>query len=161
MQVTLPSAYHFGLYKFMCNAEGGVTFKRGCLFYVNYSHFVSVSESRLTAPQRVSEFTSGIVTAGGGRPRNKRGRTKKSARKIRCLSSLLANELDSCSLFAVDLDICESRYTDKVDTNGRQISPCYCYSLDRLVCCACADCLYLNGLLLSDNACDCACYRVW
>ena len=68
MLVTLPSAFHFGLYKFMCNAEGGVTCKRGRLFYVNYSHFVSVSESRLTTPQRVSEFTSGIVTASGASP---------------------------------------------------------------------------------------------
>lgn len=76
MLVTLPSAYHFGLYKFMCNAEGGVTCKRWCLFYVNYSHSVSVSESRLTAPQRVSEFTSGIVTASGGVPAIKEGGQK-------------------------------------------------------------------------------------
>ena len=73
--VTLPSAFHFGLYKFMCNAEGGVTCKRGG-FYVNYSHLVSVSESRLTAPQRVSEFTSGIVTASGGVPAIKEGGQK-------------------------------------------------------------------------------------
>ena len=76
MLVTLPSAFHFDLYKFMCNAEGGVTCKRGRLFYVNYSHFVSVSESRMTAPQRVSEFTSGIVTASGGVPAIKEGGQK-------------------------------------------------------------------------------------
>ena len=76
MLVTLPSAFHFGLYKFTSNAEGGVTYRWGCLFYVNYSHFVSVSGSRLIAPQRVSEFTSGIVTARGGVPAIKEGGQK-------------------------------------------------------------------------------------
>ena len=47
--------------------------------------------------------------------------------------SLLANELDSRSFLAVDLDIGKCGNADKVNTNGSKISSCNCYSLYCLI----------------------------